>query len=226
MKIVSDAVGNIVKKVEYDSFGNILSDSNPAFNIPFGFAGGLNDQETELVRFGYRDYNPDIGRWTAKDPILFAGGDTDLYGYVMNDPINFIDPFGLYCTMEKAAWAAAQKIKENPNNNRYEYGGWIIKNQDGSYDYTTPVTEKKRGQVNILKLHPRPNNAVGWYHSHVKPHNGSPWSEEFRGEDVLVTTDYNVKYGFLLTPSDRVFKYVRSANSGYYMSDPSNKPCP
>jgi hypothetical protein len=47
------------------------------------------------VRFGYRDYDPDIGRWTAKDPIGFAAGDTDLYGYCLNDPINWTDPFGL-----------------------------------------------------------------------------------------------------------------------------------
>ena len=63
--------------------------------MPFGFAGGLHDRETGLVRFGYRDYDPDIGRWTAKDPILFAGGDTDLFGYVLNDPVNLIDPDGL-----------------------------------------------------------------------------------------------------------------------------------
>ena len=36
-----------------------------------------------------------MGRWTGKDPIGFAGKDTDLYGYVVNDPINFVDPFGL-----------------------------------------------------------------------------------------------------------------------------------
>ncbi len=47
------------------------------------------------MRFGYRDYDPDVGRWTAKDPILFAGGDTDLYGYCLNDPVNFADPEGL-----------------------------------------------------------------------------------------------------------------------------------
>ncbi|MCK4729630.1 MAG: RHS repeat-associated core domain-containing protein, partial [Desulfobacterales bacterium] len=63
--------------------------------IPFGFAGGLHDRDTGLVRFGFRDYDPDIGRWTAKDPIFFAGGDTDLYGYCLNNPINLIDPLGL-----------------------------------------------------------------------------------------------------------------------------------
>ncbi len=94
LRVVADSVGNVVKKIDYDSFGNIISDTNPSFDMPFGFAGGLHDRDTGLVRFGYRDYDPDIGRWTAKDPILFAGGDTDLYGYVLNDPVNFVDPTG------------------------------------------------------------------------------------------------------------------------------------
>jgi RHS repeat-associated protein len=63
--------------------------------VPFGFAGGLHDRDTGLVRFGARDYDPVIGRWTAKDPIDFAGGDANLYGYVGNDPITFVDPLGL-----------------------------------------------------------------------------------------------------------------------------------
>jgi RHS repeat-associated protein len=86
----------VVKSVCYDSFGNIIADSNPSFKVPFGFAGGLHDQDTGLVRFGYRDYDSDSGRWTAKDPIIFAGGDTDLYGYVLNDPVNFVDSYGLW----------------------------------------------------------------------------------------------------------------------------------
>jgi RHS repeat-associated protein len=62
--------------------------------IPFGFAGGLVDGDTGLVRFGARDYDPQTGRWTAKDPILFGGGDTNLYGYVWGDPVNYIDENG------------------------------------------------------------------------------------------------------------------------------------
>jgi len=94
LRVVADSAGNVVKRIDYDSFGNIINDSNIAFDMPFGFAGGLQDRDTGLVRFGYRDYDPDIGRWTAKDPIGFAGGDTDLYGYVLNDPVNFVDPTG------------------------------------------------------------------------------------------------------------------------------------
>jgi RHS repeat-associated protein len=94
LRAVADGAGNVVKRIDYDAFGNIIEDSNPLFDTPFGFAGGLHDRDTGLVRFGYRDYDPGVGRWTAKDPILFAGGDTDLYGYVNNNSINNIDPYG------------------------------------------------------------------------------------------------------------------------------------
>jgi RHS repeat-associated protein len=68
-------------------------DTNPGFQ-PFGFAGGLYDADTGLVRFGARDYDPEVGRWTAKDPLLFDGGDTNLYAYGVNDPVNNQDPRG------------------------------------------------------------------------------------------------------------------------------------
>jgi len=107
LKAVADASGTVVKKFEYDSFGNMISDSDPAFAVPFGFAGGLHDRDTGLVRFGYRDYDPETGRWTAKDPILFAGGDTDLYGYCVNDPVNLLDPEGKIALTPVAAIVAA-----------------------------------------------------------------------------------------------------------------------
>ena len=95
LKAIADNAGNVVKRIDYDSFGNIIADTDPSFDMPFGFAGGLHDRDTGLVRFGYRDYDPEIGRWTAKDPIGFAGGDTDLFQYCFNNPIVFIDPWGL-----------------------------------------------------------------------------------------------------------------------------------
>ena len=95
LRVVADSAGNVIKRIDYDSFGNVIAETNETFKIPFGFAGGLHDRDTGLVRFGFRDYDPDVGRWTAKDPIFFAGGDTDLYGYCINDPINLIDSLGL-----------------------------------------------------------------------------------------------------------------------------------
>ncbi|MEW5249118.1 RHS repeat-associated core domain-containing protein [Microbulbifer sp. 2201CG32-9] len=52
------------------------------------------DQDTKLTPFGARGYDTEAGRWTAKDPISFAGGDTNLYGYVLSDPVNNLDPDG------------------------------------------------------------------------------------------------------------------------------------
>ena len=95
-RVITDDNGTVVKAIDYDTFGNVISDSDDSFVIPFGFAGGLQDQDTNLLRFGYRDFDPEVGRWTARDPIGFAGGDTNLYGYVASDPVNFIDPIGLF----------------------------------------------------------------------------------------------------------------------------------
>lgn len=94
-RVITDASGGVVKRIDYDAYGNVIHDSNPHHSLPFGFAGGLYDADTGLIRFGYRDYDPDSGRWTARDPIGFAGGDWNLYGYVLNDPINWIDRTGL-----------------------------------------------------------------------------------------------------------------------------------
>jgi len=91
--VVNTSTGEIVQQMSYDEFGNVLEDTNPGFQ-PFGFAGGLYDRDTGLVRFGARDYDPVIGRWTAKDPIAFEIGDMNLYGYVLNNPTNLIDPLG------------------------------------------------------------------------------------------------------------------------------------
>jgi RHS repeat-associated protein len=107
LKAIRNQSDQIVKQIDYDSFGNILNQSDQSLStgyldqsldnldIPLDFAEGLYDRDTKLVRFGYRDYDPFTGRWTAKDPIDFNGGSSNLYGYVGNDPVNAVDPEGL-----------------------------------------------------------------------------------------------------------------------------------
>ena len=91
----SDANQRIAQRIDYDPWGNLTRDEFPrGWRIPFGFAGGLQDRDTGLARFGARDYDPEVGRWTAKDPIRFGGGDWNLYGYVVGDPVNWIDADG------------------------------------------------------------------------------------------------------------------------------------
>jgi RHS repeat-associated protein len=90
--VVDTSGGNIAEEIDYDEFGNVTNDTSPGLT-PFGFAGGLYDKDTGLVRFGARDYDASVGRWTAKDPMKFAGG-MNLYGYVVNDPIDGLDSSG------------------------------------------------------------------------------------------------------------------------------------
>jgi RHS repeat-associated protein len=91
--VIDTSTNTITQRLDYDEFGNVILDTNPGFQ-PFGFAGGIYDQHTKLTRFGARDYDAETGRWTAKDPIRFDGGDFNLYGYVFSDPINAVDPTG------------------------------------------------------------------------------------------------------------------------------------
>lgn len=104
--LIDTTTGAVAQRIDYDVWGNVTADTNPGFQ-PFGFAGGLYDRDTSLVRFGARDYDPSTGRWTAKDPLGFGGGHPNLYAYVGNDPLNFVDPSGQYAWFAGALAGAA-----------------------------------------------------------------------------------------------------------------------
>ena len=122
--------GRVFKRLEYDSFGNILDDTPEEIHFPLGFAGGLRDPFSGLTRFGFRDYDPETGRFTAKDPLGDTGGDHDLYDYCVDDPVSMHDPSGL---------------KGEPVDER-QYG-WIRRNlfgwttQKGSEELVADVRE-------------------------------------------------------------------------------------
>jgi RHS repeat-associated protein len=86
--------GTIAAELDVDAWGNILKDTSPDL-MPFGFGGGLLDRDTGLIRFGARDYDPALRRWTAPDPLGVAAGDVNRYRFVHDDPINRSDPSGL-----------------------------------------------------------------------------------------------------------------------------------
>jgi len=90
--VVDVATGAVAEQLTYDVWGTVVADSNPGFQ-PFGFAGGLYDPDTGLVRFGARDYDPVAGRFTTRDPSGLAGG-LNGYAYANGDPIDFVDPDG------------------------------------------------------------------------------------------------------------------------------------
>jgi RHS repeat-associated protein len=88
--VVDTSTGAVAQRLDYDEFGRVTLDTSPGFQ-PFGFAGGVDDRDAGLVRFGARDYDAGSGRWTAKDPVRFRGGDSNLFDYSLSDPVNLTD---------------------------------------------------------------------------------------------------------------------------------------
>ncbi len=108
-RLVVDAfTGQVVQRMEYSASGAVQSDTNPGFQ-PFGFAGGLYDLHTGLLRFGSRDYDPATGRWTAKDPAGFSG-ESNLYVYAGNNPLNLLDPSGLITARQLLIFGAGAGV--------------------------------------------------------------------------------------------------------------------
>jgi len=81
--------------VVYDSFGNILTETNATNGDRFKFAGMEYDSATGQYYDRARGYSATLGRFTSLDPSGFGAGDVDLYCYVRNGSTDSTDPTGL-----------------------------------------------------------------------------------------------------------------------------------
>lgn len=113
--VVNTTTGEVVQRMDYDEFGNVLDTSTNLGFQPFGFAGGLYDPDTHLLHYGTREYDSKTGRWLSQDPIGFKGGSINLYTYGNNDPINKIDPTGLEGFMDSLSQAASDLASSSSN---------------------------------------------------------------------------------------------------------------
>jgi RHS repeat-associated protein len=90
---ITDGQGGILSRYSYDPWGRRNLDVGDDVTST-GYTGHQWQQRGELWLTLYRAYDPDLGRWISNDPIGTAGG-INLYGYVFNNPIDNIDPYGL-----------------------------------------------------------------------------------------------------------------------------------
>jgi RHS repeat-associated protein len=91
---LTDGSGVVQDHIDYDGFGNVVFESNPAFGDRYKYTGREFDGETGLQYNRARYYDPMTGRWISQDPLGFAAGDSNLYRYVQNSPMNATDPSG------------------------------------------------------------------------------------------------------------------------------------
>jgi RHS repeat-associated protein len=101
---LTDATGNVISSASYDSFGN--ASGNLATR--YGYTGREKDTDTGLHYYRARWYDSNLGRFLSEDPIGFEGGDINLFAYVGNNSLNFIDPEGLSVLIKLAKFIEKQ----------------------------------------------------------------------------------------------------------------------
>ncbi|MCK5887350.1 MAG: RHS repeat-associated core domain-containing protein, partial [Alcanivorax sp.] len=99
---LTDSNGSVVESYEYDAYGTTrIFDASgtelttSAYGNRYLFQGREYDSTTGLYYFRARWYNPETGRWLSKDPIRIKGG-LNQYEFCANNPVNCVDPMGLY----------------------------------------------------------------------------------------------------------------------------------
>ena len=95
MALVSMSGGTNCAAYEYGPFGEVIRATGPMAKAnPFRFSTKYQDDESDLLYYGYRYYSISNGRWLSRDPTEEGGGD-NLHVFCGNNPVDFADPFGL-----------------------------------------------------------------------------------------------------------------------------------
>jgi RHS repeat-associated protein len=121
---IANAAGTKITHYAYLPFGDSHPSGTPISNCQgttcgdasgtgFGYVGYRYDQETGLYHTGARYYDPRLGRFLQMDPIGQAGG-LNLYAYVLNDPLNLVDPSGLIASTAAGVVDATYSLIQNP----------------------------------------------------------------------------------------------------------------
>ncbi|MEI6415287.1 MAG: RHS repeat-associated core domain-containing protein, partial [Pseudomonadota bacterium] len=148
---VIDASGVLRDHLTYDVFGQITGRSDTALQPRFTFTGREFDAISGLFYYRARYYDAGLGRFVSEDAMGFAAGDTNLYGYVGNDPVDSLDPTG-NCGVPKslvvgigAAAGAAWGIFEMTPLGIAAEAGWAIGGAiNNKIDYWTASPERRK----------------------------------------------------------------------------------
>jgi RHS repeat-associated protein len=120
-RAVTDSAGNVRTRFDYTPFGRLLRadgtyrveangyEVTPTSRPTMKFTGKERDAETGLDYFGARYYSGSQGRFTNPDQVLIDQDPSDpqswnLYSYVRNNPLRFIDPSGRACVWNNGSW--------------------------------------------------------------------------------------------------------------------------
>jgi len=135
---MTDINKTIVNKYAYFPFG-AMGDQEEAVAQPFKFVGrfGVMTEANGWYYMRARYYDPAVGRFISEDPIGFDGEDVNLYGYVLNNPVIFVDPMGL-----ASLWIGGSLIGAVVEKGGNAGKGWAVDSSLGTGVYLTKGTSK------------------------------------------------------------------------------------
>jgi RHS repeat-associated protein len=234
---LSNGSGSPAQTYGYDSFGKQINSSGSLTN-PFQYTAREFDSETNLYYYRARYYDPVGGRFISEDPLRLNGGDVNFYVYVRNDSNSLIDPFGLrpgdkYPSARCAGWNAENDYNPKSRKQNREYGGFLYKNNDGTYSYTDPSADHNAGVgtadaiPNFWNITiPAGTQRAGWFHTHAafdpgmngpgNPAPGQPgYNPNHDGNEIFSPDDKHISDidlhglpGILGTPRGMVKEYI------------------
>ncbi|MEE0998647.1 MAG: RHS repeat-associated core domain-containing protein [Treponemataceae bacterium] len=143
--------------ISYDIFGSPYQKSGSFLandSLDFGYLGKPYNADTELYDYGFRDYSPEIARFFTVDPIRDG---RNWYSYVVNDPVNFVDLWGLQCKSESDGESEGKigEIKGYPETGNTEwrsYNDQIFIDACNSYNEKYNLTEEDDGYITPKQL--------------------------------------------------------------------------
>ena len=213
-RVVLDAAGSVTDRFTYSAYGEVTHDSGP--NADLASFSGKGYDSTGLLYFNARYLDPVVGRFLTEDP---SRDGTNWYGYCNNNPVNMIDPTGMWWGKEsKADDSNDSAPKDNVKAEKKSFIGRLLDKMKTRYDNI----KQKKDERNIA-------NVLGEYKNWMDP---KIYADLIRTLDAdifnLVTQraelqkkinteikNYNAEYDFVVDVSKNNLKAIGEAYVGY-----------
>ena len=165
---ITNLDGEVVQHIEYVPFGEVfVEERNNIWNTPYLFNAKEFDEETGLYYYGARYYDPRVSLWISTDPMEDKFPSVSSYTYVINNPLNILDPNGADIVYVNLGGQEVYRIK-----NKNIYKTYI----QTSRSYTSPskgnLGWKEVPMPKIIQTRPSSNEDVS--------------SEKYQKNDYLI----------------------------------------
>ena len=121
---ITNEDGEVVWKADYEPFGEIFNEENIQTTNKYNYNTKELDKNTNLLYYGNRFYDSNIGRFTTADTVkgsLGAPQSLNRYAYTLNNPLKYIDPSGNEVIFAQGAEALKSFIESEMLGKSYNY---------------------------------------------------------------------------------------------------------